>query len=280
MAAFTNPSRLTLIALCAAIFGLGQFHRAAGSVFTPVLMDRFALSATAISGLVSAMFTAAVLAQIPLGVALDRYGPRLMLCCSMVVIAIGTALFAVGQDYETILAARIVIGLGTASLGASSYVIVARSFPEREFGYANGMIITLGGLGGLTGTYPLAMALSSAGWTASFAAVGAMTLVLALMVAWIVETPATGGAAAREGPKQGYLSLLRMPEMRRILVMGLATFAPITTITGIWAGRSCRMRWGSRRNRRVPFCCCCRWGRSFPPSCSGSLTAGLPGARR
>ncbi|MEM1164064.1 MAG: hypothetical protein AAGJ28_24295, partial [Pseudomonadota bacterium] len=64
------PNTRLIIALCAAIFALGQFHRAAGSVFTPILIDRFALSATVISGLVSAMFLAAVLTQIPLGAAL------------------------------------------------------------------------------------------------------------------------------------------------------------------------------------------------------------------
>ena len=65
-----------IIALCGAVFALGQFHRAPGSVFTPILMDRFSLSATVISGLVSVMFLAAVLTQLPLGAALDRYGPR------------------------------------------------------------------------------------------------------------------------------------------------------------------------------------------------------------
>ena len=232
----STRTRWLIIALCAAIFALGQFHRAAGSVFTPILIDRFALSATVISGLVSAMFLAAVVTQIPLGTALDRYGPRRMLCLCVLVVALGTALFAIGTSYETLLVARVIIGFGSAALGASIHVIVARTFPRREFGFANGMIIMLGSSGGILGTYPLALALARFDWALVFGTVAVAALALAAV---IFRTVPPAPARRQEPPAEqpsGYVNLLRRPEVRKILTLGLVTFAPMTTITGIWGG--------------------------------------------
>ena len=135
-----------------------------------------------ISGLVSALFLAAVLTQIPLGAALDRYGPRRMLCLSVLMVAAGTGLFAVGTSYEMLLTARLIIGFGSAALGASTHVIVARTFPQREFGYVNGMVIMLGSSGGILGTYPLALALARFDWIWVFGTVAVAALALAAVI--------------------------------------------------------------------------------------------------
>ena len=232
----STRTRWLIIALCAAIFALGQFHRAAGSVFTPILIDRFALSATVISGLVSAMFLAVVVTQIPLGAALDRRGPRQMLCLSVLVVAAGTGLFAVGTSYEMLLAGRVVIGFGSAVLGASTHVIVARTFPRREFGYVNGMIIMLGSSGGILGTYPLAVALSRFDWVWVFGTVAVVSLLLVVVIFRAVPAGPVVQEQSQPDQPSGYLDLLRMSEVRKILTLGLVTFAPMTTITGIWGG--------------------------------------------
>ena len=237
----TLHTRRAIIALCASIFALGQFHRAAGSVFTPILIDRFSVSTTVVSGLVSVMFLAAVLTQLPLGAALDRHGPRRMMGLSVLVVALGTVLFAIGQSYEALFAARIIIGFGSASLGASIHVLVAWTFPRRQFGYVNGMIITLGSSGGILGTYPLALALSRLDWALVFGIVAILVLLLALIVFRTVPSaPLQDPEPVTEpdgvGQPGGYLDLLRMPEVRKILTLGLVTFAPMTTITGIWGG--------------------------------------------
>ena len=232
----TLRTRRLIIALCAAMFALGQFHRAAGSVFAPILIDRFSVSATVISGLVSIMFLAAVLTQLPLGAALDRYGPRLMMSCSVTVIALGTVLFAVGQSYEDMFAARIIIGFGMASLGASIHVLVAWSFSRREFGYVNGMVITLGSAGGMLGTYPLALALAHFEWSTVFAATAIAAFALVVAIWSIVPSTPPDQQELFSDQPGSYLDLIQLPEVRRILALGLVTFAPMTTITGLWGG--------------------------------------------
>ncbi|MFC6583737.1 MFS transporter [Sulfitobacter aestuariivivens] len=76
-----------VLLVCVAIFALGQFHRASGSVFTPILMDSFGISAATVAGLVSAMFFATIAVQVPFGSALDRIGPRKVLAVCMGLVA-------------------------------------------------------------------------------------------------------------------------------------------------------------------------------------------------
>lgn len=231
---FTKQQTLVLL-VCVAIFALGQFHRASGAVYTPILMERFTLSAASIGGLVSVMFVANIIVQVPFGVALDRIGPRLVLSACVSAIALGTVIFAVGKAYGTVFGSRILIGIGMAAMGAATHVIIARNFPARDFGYISGLVATLGGIGGLLGTYPLAFALERAPWPVVFGAVGLVTLLLAGAVLRAVA-PGVRQASAEEDSSGGFLTLLRQPEFLKVLTLGMVAFAPMTTITGLWGG--------------------------------------------
>lgn len=239
MAFHTSFSRHQIIVLlvCVAIFALGQFHRASGAVFTPILMDRFALSAATIGGLVSAMFFATIMAQLPFGVALDRIGPRIVLSACIFVIACGTGVFAIAGRFETAVMSRVLIGIGLAAMGAATHVIIARNFVARDFGYISGLVVTLGGVGGLLGTYPLAIALERLPWMTVFGLVALLTVLLAWAVLQAVAPGVTEPQQQQDNrEKGGYLMLLRQPEFLKILVLGAVTYAPITTITGLWGG--------------------------------------------
>ncbi len=226
-----------VLLVCVAIFALGQFHRASGGVFTPILMDRFALSAATVGGLVSAMFFATIAAQVPFGVALDRIGPRIVLSICILIIAFGTIIFAIADRYDAVLLSRILIGVGLAAMGAATHVIIAQNFSAKDFGYISGMVVTLGGIGGLLGTYPLAFALDRLSWTTVFGFAGVVTFVLALAV-WRAVQPggATQSVQNQHQGQGGYLTLLTQPEFLKILALGAVSYAPITTMTGLWGG--------------------------------------------
>jgi predicted MFS family arabinose efflux permease len=226
--------QITVLCICVGVFALGQFHRASGGVFTPILMDRFALSAATVGGLVSAMFLASILAQIPFGVALDRIGPRRVLAACMILIAAGTVLFAVAGGFGPAVLSRVLIGIGLASMGAATHIIIARNFSRRDFGYISGLVVTLGSVGGMMGTFPLAFALERADWTLVFGGVALVTLVLAALI-WIGIRP-QGPRDPQATPRGGFGVLLRRAEFLKILCLGVVSYTPITTITGLWGG--------------------------------------------
>lgn len=228
--------RLIVLAVCVGIFALGQFHRASGAIFSPILMARFDASAATIGGLVSAMFLATVIAQAPFGVLLDRFGPRYVIAGCLSMIAAGAALFALGETFEALVASRVMIGIGAASMGAATHVIIARTFPARDFGYVSGLVVTIGGVGGILGSYPLSVALERLPWALVFGAVAALTVGLTLAILTAIRGEGPSPKPADGAPVGGYLTLLKNVEFRKILALAIVTWAPITAISGLWGG--------------------------------------------
>jgi len=232
-----SKNQIIVLLVCVGVFALGQFHRASGSVFTPILMDRFALSAVTVGGLVSSMFIATIVSQVPFGVVLDKSGPRIVLTSCILLVAFGTVLFALNYSYELAFLSRILIGIGLASMGAATYIIIARNFDADDFGYVSGLVVTFGGIGGLIGTYPLAAALERLPWMLVFGIAAMVSVLLALTVFSSAKLSETKDNEANKiKSKDGYFSLLAQKEFLKILALGAVTFAPIVTITGLWGG--------------------------------------------
>lgn len=232
-----SKNQIIVLLACVGVFALGQFHRASGSVFTPILMENFALSAAAVGGLVSSMFFATIVVQVPFGTVLDRSGPRLVLTWCILLIAFGTLLFALNHSFELVYLSRVLIGVGLASMGAATHIIIARNFDARDFGYVSGLVVTLGGIGGLLGTYPLAYALERIPWELVFGFAAIVSLAIAGMIFTATKSEVSeNGKAAEELPEGSYLNLLKQPEFLKILALGIVTYAPIVTITGLWGG--------------------------------------------
>lgn len=236
----TPLSALKILAVCVAVFALGQFQRASGSVFGPVLAARLDLPATVLGVLVGVMFASTLMSQAPAGIALDRFGPRRVLPWALGLVAVGTALFAIAPDlgsaaWPAVVVSRALIGAGLAATGASVQMALAQNLPAGDYGYASGLLVTLGGVGGLVGTWPLAVALERLPWSMVFGA--AATLALLVMICTVLMLPDTV-PAAKEGPKTeiGFRALLKSKELRGILCLGAVSYAPIVTITGLWGG--------------------------------------------
>ena len=109
----------------AALNFLNQASRTVMSIIGPVLAVEFALSASELGLLAACMFAAYAVAQLPVGVALDLYGPRRIQTCFSLVAAAGFALFALADGLAGFAAARMILGVGisaglTAILKANS----------------------------------------------------------------------------------------------------------------------------------------------------------------
>lgn len=232
-------ARSVLIA-CVVVFALNQFQRAAGGVFGPVLGDRLDLTATALGLVVGTMFVAHLAAQGPAGAVLDRFGPRLVMAWSLAVIGAGTLLFALAPGlgaaaWPALIAARVLVGMGIAGSAGGVQLALARFLPPGDYGYAKGLLVSLGGIGGLLGTWPLSVALERMPWSASFAmAAGLAAAALVIVLRAIPE--GTPPPTSKDAAAVGYLALLRDGAVLRILALGAVAYAPIITVTGLWGG--------------------------------------------
>ena len=225
-------------------FVLVQVNRSAGGVLASYLATVRGLSATDIGTVMGSMFFASALIQLPTGILFDWIGPRRTLVRMGLVALAGLLIFALAGDRWGLIAGRFAIGLGHAGVITAVYLIaMAWAPPDRTAQATAAVVGVAGGIGGILATAPLALALEAYGLSVTYLAIAAATAGLTLMLhLTLQDRPADlAGAPPRstETLRQmatGLLEVMRMPELRRIFVMGSCFTAPFLTIGGLWAG--------------------------------------------
>src|ERR1700730_8515781 len=172
---------VALVATLALTYMVSQFLRNSIGVIAPNIAAEVALRAADIGVLSSAFFFSFAAMQLPLGVAIDRFGPkRCMLACGVVVIA-SALLFAAGRTPAELVAARIIMGVGRSCYLVSPLALYARRFSADRFAMLAGLHMGMGTIGTLLATAPLAFAAAAIGWRASFCVVAAVMGVAGLL---------------------------------------------------------------------------------------------------
>lgn len=223
--------RLGLAALILA-YVLSQFYRAFLAVLTPVLAADLGATPESLASASGLWFLAFALMQIPVGEALDRFGPRRTASILLAVGGVGAGLFAAATGPGMINIAMILIGAGCAPVLMASYYIFARSFSPAVFGTLAGVVIGIGSLGNIAASLPLSAAVEALGWRATMAALSGLTLFIAAVIVALVRDPERVSITQ----KGSLLDLLRMPALWPVLVMMAACYAPSAGLRGLWAG--------------------------------------------
>ena len=143
-------------------------------------------------GLVTAAYLGAfAVFQLPLGILLDKYGPRRVQILLLSVAAIGTLIFAFGKNAETLIAGRAMIGLGFAGGLMASFKAVVIWIPEQRRALANALVMSSGGIGLLLATQPLEFATQLIGWRDVFMVLAVVTFAVALLIFMVVPETKT-----------------------------------------------------------------------------------------
>ncbi|GIL00535.1 MAG: MFS transporter [Alphaproteobacteria bacterium] len=223
------------------VFLIAQLHRSAGGVLALELGSAHGLAPAAIGMIVGVMPLASAGIQIPLGMLLDRFGVRLVLSILLLLASAGTLGFALAQTTTELVLARVAIGIGFAASMSSVYLVsMSWTSPERVGMAAATLVSIPGSIGAVMGTTPLAIAFASFGWTDTFFAMAALTLVLS----------ATAGIFLREGPRTGrrgppekladnlrtFREIVGHRDLQRIIVMAFCFAGPFMAVGGLWAG--------------------------------------------
>jgi predicted MFS family arabinose efflux permease len=214
---------------------LSQFYRAMLAVLAPALGAEIGATAGDLalaSGLWFAVFAAM---QVPVGIGLDRIGPRRTAAGLFLVGGGGgAALFAVAQSPAAVVAAMCLIGLGCAPVLMASFYIFARRFSPAVFASLAGVLIGVGSAGNLASAAPMAWAVEAFGWRATMWGLAAVTVAVALaLYAFVADPPHENGDGA-EGAR--LLDILRMPALWVMAPLLVINYAPAAGIRGLWAG--------------------------------------------
>ncbi len=146
--------------------------------------------------LTSIYFLVFAAAQIPIGVLLDRFGPRRVQSVLLLLAAAGAGLFAVSASLLSLLIARAMIGLGVAAALTAGLKSIILWFPRERVALLNGYMIMLGSLGAVTATAPVEHLLASMGWRPLFEILAAATGVTAILIYVVVPERDIGPSTA------------------------------------------------------------------------------------
>ena len=166
----------------AAGYYLSYLLRTVNAVIAPELTRELTLTAADLGLLTSAYLLAFAAFQIPLGLLLDRYGPRRVEAGLLLVAAAGTLLFAIGRSPFELTVARGLIGLGVSSCLMAAFKGFAQNFPAERQASLTGAIMASGGLGALTASLPLEFALPLLGWRGVFQGLTFLLLAVAALI--------------------------------------------------------------------------------------------------
>lgn len=165
---------------------LSYVYRSINAVIAPDLIAEFSLSAADLGLLTSAYFLAFASFQVPLGILLDRFGPRRVNASLFLVAATGAMVFSLSESFSTLLAGRALIGLGVSAGLMSSIKVFTIWFPMERLPALTGRMLFVGGLGAMAATMPVEAALDITDWRGVFRFVAVLTGVAAVAIFFVV----------------------------------------------------------------------------------------------
>ncbi|WP_448060109.1 MFS transporter [Cellulomonas hominis] len=186
------PGRRALLVwgVAVAAYVVAVMNRSSLGVAALETADRYGLSASFLASLAVAQLVVYAVLQIPVGVLLDRFGPRALICTGAALMASGQLLVALTSVAPGVLAGRVLLGAGDALTFVSVIRLVPAWFPSRRVPLMTQLTGVIGQLGQVLSAVPLVAVLHSAGWTAAFTGVAAVGVVAgAAVLAVVRDTP-------------------------------------------------------------------------------------------
>ncbi len=231
---------------------LSALLRAVTATLAPTFSRELGLSAGDLGLLAGAYFLGFSFTQLPLGKALDRWGPRRVMVVFLLLAAVACLAFSRAVSLTELVVSRMAIGMGvSACLMAPLTAYRTAMLPSQQL-RANAWMLMTGSLGMLASTLPVQWLMPLVGWRGLFVAIAAAIALAILLVAWCVPKQAravanparpTGdlhtqpSAISRHAiPQQGYHQIFRHPRFLQLLPVGLFCYGGMVAVQSLWAG--------------------------------------------
>jgi predicted MFS family arabinose efflux permease/predicted transcriptional regulator len=220
----------------AAGYYLSFLFRTINASISPTLASDFGLGAAETGLLASVYFLVFAGAQIPIGVLLDRYGPRLVQSVLLVIAVGGATLFGNANSFAELLVGRAMIGLGVAASLMAGLKAIVVWFPRDQVAFVNGGMIMLGSLGAVTATAPTDWLLNWIGWRSLFEVLTIATLATAGLIYFAVpKSDGSSKGSVASGKPLTLRSIFLDPRFLRIAPLSATCIGSSWAMHSLWA---------------------------------------------
>lgn len=223
-----------ILPFCGGYF-LSYLLRTINAVISPELTRELNLSAADLGMLTSTYFFSFALAQIPVGIALDRFGARRVAACLLTIAALGAMLFSVGHSLAALAIARAFIGVGVAACLMAGLKGFMDWFDVRFQPSLTGVIMACGAVGALTTSIPVNLALPVLGWRGVFIVAGVIALALAAITRFVVpERKTTAHTLTLRASLAGVAQIFRARSFWRFAPQSALFTGTFMAVQGLW----------------------------------------------
>ena len=267
---------LTVFLPFAGGYYLSYLYRSINALIAPQLTKEFALSASDLGFMTAVYFLTFAVFQVPLGILLDRFGPRRVNSSLLLIAGIGALLFAAGNSMVLLVIGRGLIGLGVAGGLMAAFTSFVLWYPKERLPLVNGCFIACGGLGALTATAPAEMLLRVTDWHGLFLALALATFGVAAVLFLVVPKEPT--TATRSTLAEQFRDLRRVYGNRlfwRLAPLTVACLATAFSLQGLWAGPWLRDVAGLDRGGVAAHLFVLALGLVIGPAMSGVIVEGM-----
>ncbi len=237
--------RWIIFILATSHFFLSQFYRTSNAVIATQLIQDLSLDTEGLGLLSASFFYGFAITQIPIGLLLDKVGPRKMMTLLSLLGIIGAFVFSVADSLSMGLIGRILLGIGMACNLMGTFKLLTTWFEPLIFATLSGLVISVGTMGNIVATTPLVMLVEEMGWRQSFQLIAGINLVLTLILFMVVRdrpglsSGAPAGIESSISFRQAFSNLATLLKDRDYWIISLATFVRYGTFAAfqaLWAG--------------------------------------------
>lgn len=217
---------------------LGAFYRTVMAVLAPDLIDELGLGAEELGLLTSIYFLIFAAAQLPMGVLLDRYGPRIVTTATFAIGGAGCLVFSLSHDMALLALGRALMGLGMSVALMGGFKAMVDWLPREKTAFGNGIILMAGGLGSMSATVPVEFALSMTDWRGVIFGLGLVTFAVAAIVLFVApEKPRDAAARSIAEVWRGLRQIFVSPAFIANAPLGGITMGISMSVNNLWSGQ-------------------------------------------
>ena len=242
---YRAPHRWMVFSVICLVYFFVYFHRVSTSVIVTDLLDAFHTNATALGFMSSMYFYLYAFEQPLVGYLSDRLGPRRVIGYWSIAAAAGCFLFGMAPSIGWASLGRALIGLGVGGVYVPAVKAISLWFRKKEFATMIGLLMSMGNLGAVIATTPLAWATAMWGWRKTFFLIGVITLGLAFVTLLFtrdhvhtsepVQANPSSASGDHSGSRVKASQVLTSGRFWMIAVIFFGIYGTLVTLQGLWA---------------------------------------------
>ncbi len=240
-----NRKRWVIFGICASLFLMSQFYRVSSAIIAPDLSRDLRLNSQELGLLGAIFFYVFALVQPPLGLLLDRVGARITMVVLNSVAVMGAIIFAHAGGLPSAVMGRGMLGLGMAANLMGTLKLFTKWFHLGKFATITGLLLSMGAMGTLAATSPLALLVQALGWRESFYALACINVLFTICLWFFVrDAPKDKSLPAsipllRTRPPSAWASMKALFTTWNYWAISLSIFlryGTFASIQALWAG--------------------------------------------